>query len=90
MPVPEDLCIHCGCNGHHVELTYDEEYDTVYMSVEVKARGFWSALKEAWKIFTGVRKGCYEEVLLDVATQERLYDYLRQISNRRTILKKGG
>ena|SRR3972149_6137396 len=89
-PQMEDLCIHCGCNGHHVEITYDEDIDYVYMSIEVKSRGFWSALKEAWKLFHGVRTGCFEEVILDAKKQEQIYDYLRRISNRRTLLKKGG
>jgi len=84
-PSMEDLCIHCGCNGHHVEISYDEDIDYVYMSVEVKARGFWSALKEAWKLFHGVRTGCFEEVILTVETQDKLLTYLRNIANRRNL-----
>jgi hypothetical protein len=79
----DKLCIECSCSAHHLEVWYDNEIDELYLDVEVKARGFLSALKEAWKMFTRVRKGCYEEVILDKESQEKLYLFLKNVSNRR-------
>src|SRR3990170_6527892 len=42
------LCLHCVDSSHHLEIWYDDEYDQLYVSHEVKSRGIWSAIKEAW------------------------------------------
>ena len=89
MTVPS-LCIHCDCHGHHLEAVYGGEEDLLYLSIEVKPRGFWAGLREAWKLFNGVRKGCYEEVILNKESRDKLYGYLRQITNSREWKKDRG
>jgi len=74
------LCLHCDCNTHHLDCWYDEADSILYMSVEVRSGiNIWKRLKEAIKLFLGLGRGCYVDIVLQKEGIQRFRDYVEKI-----------